>query len=273
MSGLLLGQSVAVPDGYAPELLTPIARATARATLGDPLPHWVGEDRWYGYEGSWLDAHGKPQAAVIEIGVPAHSPYLIESKSLKLYLNGFNQMRFAEGDALVARIQADLAAVAQAPVRVVLHPLTQFCRAVAADFGDPSACLLDAVAADDYRYHYDPTLLRIDSPTLCEQRFVMDAFRSLCPVTAQPDWASLYLRCFGPRVDPASLLRYLVSFRCHAEFHEQCIERIYTDLWRLGMTELMVWGRFLRRGGLEINPLRASSEMWLPQQWVADPRQ
>jgi len=102
---------------------------------------------------------------------------------------------------------------------------------------------------------------------------VMQAFRSLCPVTAQPDWASLYLRCFGPRVDPASLLRYLVSFRCHAEFHEQCIERIYTDLWRLGMTELMVWGRFLRRGGLEINPLRASSEMWLPQQWVADPRQ
>lgn len=273
MSALLLGQSVAVPEGYAPEVLTPIARATARAALGGDLPDWVGEDRWYGYECSWLDAHGKPQAAVIEIGVPVDSPCLIESKSLKLYLNGFNQTRFPVGDELVARIQADLSAVAQAPVRVVLHPLTQFSRTVALDFADPEALCLDTVSADDFCYHYDPALLSIRRSAFCEQRFVLHAFRSLCPVTAQPDWASLYLRLEGPQVDPAALLRYLVAFRCHAEFHEQCIERIYRDLWRLGMSQLLVWGRFLRRGGLEINPLRASSESWLPRQWVADPRQ
>ncbi|WP_217125863.1 hypothetical protein [Hydrogenophilus thiooxidans] len=273
MSGLLLGQTVAVPEGYAPQLLTPIARAIGRATLGDALPQWVGEDRWYGYECSWLDVNGKPQAAVIEIGVPADSPYLIESKSLKLYLNGFNQIRCGSGDALAARIEADLTAVANAPVRVLLHPLAHFSRAVASDFADPEALCLDTVPATDFCYHYDPTLLALSSSVPSEQRFVMQTFRSLCPVTAQPDWASLYLRCFGPSVDPAALLRYLVAFRCHAEFHEQCIERIYTDLWRLGMSELLVWGRFLRRGGLEINPLRASSEAWLPRHWVADSRQ
>lgn len=273
MSALWLGQQTPIPEGYAPHLLTPIPRAEGRRALGEPLPRWVGEDRWFGYECSWLDRSGRPQSAVIEIRVPADSPLLIESKSLKLYLHGFNQSCWDSPEALRHCIAADLSAAAGAPVTVLLHPPDRFVREVAWDFADPEALLLDTLPVARPPYDYDPQALALLGEEVVEQRFVMGNFRSLCPVTHQPDWASIYLRLLGPRVDPAALFRYLVSFRRHAGFHEQCVETIFTDLVRLGVTPLLVWGRFLRRGGLEINPVRAAAAEWLPARWLADPRQ
>ncbi len=270
---LLLGQTVAVPQGYAPELLTPIPRAAGRGHLPNPLPPWVGVDRWVGYEVSWLDGQGQPRAAVAELYVPADSPALIESKSLKLYFNGLNMTRWPSVAALRATITEDLSRVAGASVAVTLTGLQEWQPAVSPTFGDAAALLLDALSGNDFRYDYDPMLLAIADGPAVVQRYVMATFRSLCPVTGQPDWGSLYLRMVGPPLEPVALLRYLVSFRNHSGFHETCIETIYSDLWRLGMGELVVCGRFLRRGGWEINPVRAAHADLLPQVWFADPRQ
>jgi len=270
---LLLGQTVAVPQGYAPELLTPISRAEARSRLPHPMPTWIGVDRWVGYEVSWLDGNGQPRAAVAELFVPADSPALIESKSLKLYFNGLNMTRWPSVAALTETITDDLSRVVGAPVAVTLTEWHAWQPTVSRAFGDEAALILDSLSGNDFRYDYDPALLAIADGPPVEQRYVMATFRSLCPVTGQPDWGSLYLRMVGPPLEPVALLRYLVSFRNHSGFHETCIETIYADLWRLGIEELVVCGRFLRRGGWEIDPVRAAHPGLLPLVWFADPRQ
>lgn len=252
---LPLGRQVDYPRSYDPGLLFPIARSAGRSAIGlddgGPLP-FTGHDRWHAYELSWLDARGKPVATTATFVVPAGSPSLVESKSLKLYLNSFNGTRFDAADAVRTRIAADLSAAAGAPVEVALGlpPVEDHGDAVTIDtldveigcYGPPHAAFLSADAGD-----------------VVEETLSSELLKSNCPVTGQPDWADVRIAYRGPRIDRAGLLRYLVSFRDHCEFHEQCVERIFVDLsGRCAPEWLSVEARYTRRGGLDINPWRAT---------------
>ncbi len=252
---LPLGRAVEYPRGYDPSLLFPIPRAHGRAALGladAAAPPFAGHDRWHAYELGWLDARGKPAAATATFVVPAGSPNLIESKSLKLYLNSLNGARFDDAGAVRARIAGDLSRAAGAPVAVAfgLPPVE--------DGGDGTS--IDALDIDCDAYdHPRPEYLHADDGDIAEETLRSDLLKSNCPVTGQPDWAGVRIAYRGPRIDRAGLLRYLVSFREHAEFHEQCVERIYVDLAaRCRPRSLSVEARYTRRGGLDINPWRAS---------------
>jgi 7-cyano-7-deazaguanine reductase len=250
----LLGRHVDYPRHYDAGLLFPIARALGRAPLGiaaDALP-FIGSDRWHAYELSWLDGRGKPRVATATISVPAHAPNLIESKSLKLYLNAFNASRFADDTAVLACIERDLAQAAGAGVTVV--------------FGLPAIDTVEAgTSLDELDLdvdHYGPPraeFLQADAGEVVSETLSSALLKSNCPVTGQPDWARVSISYRGPRLDRAGLLRYLVSFRDHAEFHEQCVERIFVDLLRHTRPQaLSVEARYTRRGGLDINPWRAT---------------
>ncbi|HVR80591.1 MAG TPA: NADPH-dependent 7-cyano-7-deazaguanine reductase QueF [Luteimonas sp.] len=256
---LPLGRAVEYPRHYDPALLFPIARSIGRSalSLGAALP-FIGHDRWHAYELSWLDPHGKPMVATATFTVPADSPNLVESKSLKLYLNSLNASRFDTPEAVRARIAADLTKVAGADVAVAfgLPPML-----------DDDAQLIDtiALAIDDYgppnaRY------LQTDGDEEVAETLRSQLLKSNCPVTAQPDWAELRIAYRGARIDRAGLLRYVVSFRDHADFHEQCVERIFVDiLARCRPRALSVQARYTRRGGLDINPWRATADCAPPQ--------
>lgn len=266
-----LGQATAYPERYDPGLLFPIPRATQRAELGlgEHLP-FAGEDLWTAYELSWLDARGKPQVAIAEFRVPADSPCLIESKSWKLYLNSFAGERLGSPVELVERLRADLAAAAGARVGVALQ-LPQDWRLDARPL--PGECI-DAQELDiDCYGPPQPAFLQADAGEIVEERLVSHLLKSNCPVTGQPDWASLQIAYAGPRIERAGLLRYLVSFRDHSDFHEHCVERIFVDLWaRCAPTRLSVYARYTRRGGLDINPFR-SSEAGATAPDAREPRQ
>ena len=259
---LPLGREVAYPAHYDPTLLFPIARSVGRAALridGAPgsspahaLP-FIGHDRWQAYELSWLDARGKPMAATATFHVPCDSPNLVESKSLKLYLNSFNAHRVGSDDDLLATIVGDLSRAAGAPVSAVFGLPAMRDR-------DGDAVSIDAldIGIDSYGPP-DASLLSTVANDLAEEVLASDLLKSNCPVTGQPDWASLRIAYRGPRIDHAGLLRYLVSFRDHAEFHEQCVERIFVDLMaHCSPQALSVEARYTRRGGLDINPWRAT---------------
>lgn len=257
---LPLGRHVDYPRGYDAGLLFAIPRAIGREALGvdaAALP-FIGHDRWHAYELSWLDPRGKPVVGTATFVVPADSPRLVESKSLKLYLNGFNATRFERPADVHARIAADLSAVAGAPVAV---------RA-----GLPPVSTADAPGSIDGLdvevHHYGPPradLLSADAAEVVEEALSSELLKSNCPVTGQPDWADLRIAYRGPRIDRAGLLRYLASFRDHCEFHEQCVERIFVDLSaRCRPQWLSVEARYTRRGGLDINPWRASPGIAAP---------
>ena len=253
-----LGRAVAAPTRYAPELLFAIARAGQRAALGigSALP-FHGVDIWNAYELSWLDLRGKPCVALATLRVPAGSPQLIESKSLKLYLGSFGFERI-ERDDLGARIEADLSGAAGAPVTVALSDPGALTEALAlAELAGES---LDALELEID--HYGPPrddFLTADAQVTVTETLTSALFKSNCPVTGQPDWASVQVRYRGPRIDHAGLLRYLVSYRDHSDFHEACVERIFVDLLaRCAPVELSVYARYTRRGGLDINPYRST---------------
>lgn len=256
---ILLGKTVAASRHYAPSVLYPVARAIGRETLGIaglPLP-FCGVDVWHGYEVSWLDGHGKPRVALARFVVPCDSPCIVESKSFKLYLNSLNYTRF-ENQALVAQVIArDLSRVVGVAVTVEIMP---FDRAQSLQPVPIEGVLLDdlPVAIDDFEYQ--PSLLqRKEASVVVEEQLVSHLFRSNCPVTGQPDWASIRIGYRGQALDHASVLRYLLSFRDHQEFHEQCVERIFTDVQRqVAPDELTVEAFFTRRGGLDINPVRST---------------
>ncbi|MDY0073273.1 MAG: NADPH-dependent 7-cyano-7-deazaguanine reductase QueF [Thauera sp.] len=253
-----LGQAVAYRDTYAPELLFPIARQLKRDELGlaaGALP-FVGEDLWNAYEISWLDLRGKPVVALGRIRVPASSPCLIESKSFKLYLNSFNQQRCADVATVQAMLVADLSAAAGAAVSVELLPLLE--RPQRSSHYPHGFCL-DQLDIDVERYQPPaPELLRCGDEQVSETLY-SHLLKSNCLVTGQPDWGMLVVRYRGPAIDRESLLRYIISFRGHNEFHEQCVERVFCDLLQhCRPQQLAVWARYTRRGGLDINPFRAS---------------
>jgi 7-cyano-7-deazaguanine reductase len=249
-----LGREVAYPSHYDPSLLFPIPRTQGRGEIGvdaRALP-FIGHDRWHAYELSWLDTRGKPQVARATIQVPADSPNLIESKSLKLYLNSLNASRFDSAETVRGIIAADLSLTASTEVEVAFG-LPAFAAATGI-----SIDALDVVI-DDYGPPNAAHLVLADEAVV-EEHLHSDLLKSNCPVTGQPDWASLHLRYRGPQIDRAGLVRYLISFRDHAEFHEQCVERIFVDVLRnCRPLTLSVEARYTRRGGLDINPWRATS--------------
>ena len=259
-----LGKSSAYIATYSPELLFPIARAAKWAELGlsaETLPY-RGVDIWNCYELSWLLPSGKPVVAIGEFVIPADSPNIIESKSFKLYLNSLNQSVFESREALAEVIARDLSVAAGKPVTVRLRSLDE----VAAEgIATPAGVCIDEL--DVAIEHYDARraeLLSCDSGRMVEECLYSQLLKSNCPVTGQPDWGTLVVDYRGPALDRASLLAYVVSFRQHADFHEQCVERIFLDLQRLLQPErLIVHARYVRRGGLDINPWR-STEAGVP---------
>lgn len=252
-----LGKAVAYPTHYDPALLFPIARAGKRSELriGAELP-FHGFDVWNAYELGWLDARGKPRVALAEFRVPAESPNLIESKSFKLYLGSLAQHRLDGSDALRALLAHDLSQAAGSAVSVVLTPVTSHAVRIEPLAGE----LIDElpIGID----HYGPPradFLRVDDGSTVEETLLSHLLRSNCPVTGQPDWGSVQIGYRGPRIDRAGLLRYLISFRQHSEFHEQCVERIFVDVMaRCAPSQLSVYARYTRRGGLDINPWRSN---------------
>ena len=252
---LPLGRSVDYPRGYDASLLFPISRSLGRDPLGvqaGALP-FIGNDRWHAYELGWLDGRGKPQVATATIVVQADSPSLIESKSLKLYLNSFNATAFASAESMCARMVADLSRVAGGPVQVLLG-------LPAMDDRRDDATLIDGLDIDINHYGPpQPAFIVADAARTVSETLTSELLKSNCPVTGQPDWARLVIAYRGPQLDRAGLLRYLVSFRDHSGFHEQCVEQIFCDLMRHAQPQhLSVEARYTRRGGLDINPWRAT---------------
>lgn len=260
-----LGKSVVYPERYDPGLLMPISRAENRQLLGldvSDLP-FCGADIWNAFELSWLNTKGKPQVARARFIFPCTSPALIESKSFKLYLNSLNQHAFADIEEARQCITQDLSNAAGAEVEVLLQPFSGMQEVLDV----PTGLCLDNQDITCTQFEPDVKLLELTDANAAFEAIVdevlyTDLFRSRCPVTGQPDWGTVTVCYQGPQINHASLLQYLVSYRQHHDFHENCVERIYCDvLQRCRPQSLSVEANFLRRGGLDINPVRATSEM------------
>jgi 7-cyano-7-deazaguanine reductase len=265
-----LGKSSAYADQYDASLLFPLPRLTKRAEIGlpDAIP-FLGADLWTAFELSWLNLRGKPQVALAHFTIPCETPHIIESKSFKLYLNSFNNSRFADAAAVLARLRADIGEAvwrgSETPGSVGARLLSpeQFDREAVQELDGLS---LDRLDIECTRYTPAPELLRADtSQAPVTEVLTSNLLKSNCLVTGQPDWGSVRIAYSGHQIDQEGLLQYLVSFRNHNEFHEQCVERIYMDIWtRCKPTKLTVYARYTRRGGLDINPLRTSHPQPLP---------
>ena len=259
MAILSLGQATQYPDQYDPSLLFPIPRAENRAKLGfkdsQALP-FVGVDIWNAFELSWLNKKGKPQIALAEFQIPADSPNMIESKSFKLYLNSLNNTHFEDEHQLRELIIKDLSIVAGSKITTRIQATDAVAKK---GMQEMSGVLLDRLDIEvDPNLPADPNLLGVnDSFGPIEQCLVSHLLKSNCPVTGQPDWASVQIRYQGRPILEEGLLRYLIGFRQLGEFHEHCVETIFTDIKRQCKPEkLSVYARYTRRGGLDINPFR-----------------
>jgi len=261
LSGLTLGKPTEYHDTYQPSLLQAVPRSINREPLGiypQNLP-FHGADIWTLYELSWLNAKGLPQVAVGEVTLNANSLNLIESKSFKLYLNSLNQTRFADWGEVRSILEQDLSACAQGDVGVALFRLQEL---DGQPIGHFSGYCIDEqdINIDNYQFTAD-YLQQATQPEIVEEQLVSHLLKSNCLITNQPDWGSVQISYRGPRIQREALLRYLVSFRHHNEFHEQCVERIFNDILRFCQpSRLSVYARYTRRGGLDINPWRSNGE-------------
>ena len=255
--GRLLGQTSGYPTAYCPEVLEPIARTRGRQSLlGDAAWPYFGEDVWTAYEVAFLGPDGRPHVGAAQLHVPCHSSHIVESKSLKLYLFGLNNTVFANRQAYADCVCRDVGRAVGAEVHwtwLDAHAPGVLPQPVGGRSIDDAPfekkSLAEATGA-----------LKSHGPVVTE-RLYSELLRSLCPVTAQPDWATLVVESTGPALDAASLLAYVVAYRDHQGFHEQCVERIFLDLWRrCDLTALTVYARYTRRGGIDINPLRSTHE-------------
>jgi len=253
-----LGKAVTYGGQYDASVLYPIPRAEKRHEIGigEVLP-FSGVDIWNAYEFSWLDARGKPKVALIEFRIPITSPNIIESKSFKLYLNSYMQTRFGDSEILRQQIARDLSQAAGANVSVMLVTVNAI---ASAEIEVLEGTLIDDLPIDIENYGPpNAKYLSADPGIVTDEVLVSHLLKSNCPVTGQPDWASVQIAYRGPRLDRDGLLRYLISYREHNEFHEQCVERIFVDILReCSPQRLSVYARYTRRGGLDINPFRAS---------------
>lgn len=262
MGVLPLGQKTDYVSEYDPGLLFPIARVDKWRDMGiesERLP-FHGEDIWNAYELSWLNKKGKPIVALAEFRLPCSSPNIIESKSFKLYLNSLNQMRYQDQFEVQEILEKDLSAAAGAPVSVIIRDVDAMESLVVLT---PDYCI-DELDVEINEYHPNADLLTVKETVQVEERLVSHLLKSNCPVTNQPDWGSVFIDYQGDQIDHASLLKYIASFREHTDFHEQCVERIFIDIMtRCKPQSLVVYARYVRRGGLDINPYRSTSPIVL----------
>ena len=263
MAEFVLGQQSAYPTHYDPNLLFPIARAKNRASLGvnnKSSPPFFGVDLWNAYELAWLNLKGKPQIALTEFIIPADSPNMIESKSFKLYLNSLNQHCFADFTAVKTCLQYDLSQVLGTGLQVrLIQPCEITSNKKMAPIEELDGQLLDRLDIEvNSHQNADPLLLKADHTSApITQTLVSHLLKSNCPVTGQPDWASVQIQYQGRPIDEEGLLRYLIGFRQLGEFHEHCVEKIFCDIKIQCQPEkLSVYARYTRRGGLDINPFR-----------------
>ncbi|NMH59729.1 NADPH-dependent 7-cyano-7-deazaguanine reductase QueF [Alteromonas ponticola] len=256
---LTLGKTVGYESVYNSALLQSVPRTLNRDSLSisaDNLP-FHGEDIWTGYELSWLLPSGKPQVAIFDCYVPVTSPNIIESKSFKLYLNSFNQSRFESIEDVRTTLSNDLSRCAGAPVRVNIYTPDEF---NTLQFAHWEGTVLDDLDIEVHAYQPDTSLLKTSTLNVSET-LISHLLKSNCLITQQPDWASILIRYSGEQIDHKALLTYLISFRQHNEFHEQCVERIFCDLMsHCKPKHLTVFARYTRRGGLDINPFRSNFE-------------
>lgn len=254
----LLGQATPYCKTYDPGILFPIPRQEKRDELGfdlNSLP-FQGLDIWTAYEVSWLNAKGKPVAVIAEFAFPADSPNLIESKSFKLYLNSFNGTRFSSQQEVEDLWVKDLSAACGGEVQVDVRSLNSDEMLIGQLPGEN----LDDLDIEVDTYQVKPELLSVDTEVV-EETLNSHLLKSNCLVTGQPDWGSIVIRYEGPQINHENLLKYLISFREHNEFHEQCVERVFTDIMRQCKPQkLTVYARYVRRGGLDINPYRSNFE-------------
>ena len=258
---LSLGKQVDYEFEYNPGLLQGVPRSLSRDTLdlaNSSLP-FDGIDTWTGYELSWLNLKGKPNVAILECHVPITSENLIESKSFKLYLNSFNQTKFASAEDVRQVLQADLSACAGETIEVKLILPEQF---TSLQFKEFEGTLLDSLDVEIEQYSPNTQFLAVvKSGAEVKETLISHLLKSNCLITSQPDWASIQIRYEGKAIEHEGLLKYLISFRQHNEFHEQCVERIYNDIMQHCQPDkLTVCARYTRRGGLDINPFRSNYE-------------
>lgn len=265
-----LGKASAYVDQYDATLLFPLPRLAKREEIGaGAQPPFFGADLWTAFELSWLNLRGKPQVALVHFTIPCETPNLIESKSFKLYLNSFNNSRFADAGEVQARLRTDLSEAVwrgseqKGSVGVQLVGVDRFDQQQVQEL---DGLLLDRLDVECTQYTPAPQLLRAaQEETPVTETLVSHLLKSNCLVTGQPDWGSVQIRYSGAPIDQEGLLQYLVSFRNHNEFHEQCVERIFMDIWtRCQPIKLAVYARYTRRGGLDINPYRTSHPGALP---------
>lgn len=258
LSKTLLGQSTDYIDQYSPALLYPLPRKAKRDELGiDSLSlPFKGVDIWNSYELSWLSSSGKPQVAIVEFSFPCDSANIIESKSFKLYLNSLNQSVFDSVNELEAVLAKDLSAVAESDVSVKIISLDE---GGELHSGIQGRQLIDRLDVSEFSYDVNASTLSSTEGKYVEQQLVSHLLKTNCPVTGQPDWASVLIDYSGNEIDQEGLLRYIVSYRNHQDFHEQCVERIFIDIMdKCKPEKLTVYARYTRRGGLDINPLRST---------------
>ena len=271
-----LGKASTYADRYDASLLFPIARASKREEIGlhaNATPPFFGADMWTAFELSWLNLRGKPQVALAHFTIPCESPNIIESKSFKLYLNSFNNTQFPDAEAVLAHLRAD---VNEAVWRGVTVQSSVGVRLIGPELFDREPIYeldglnLDRLDIECNRYTPAPDLLKTlddqgNAQGPVSEVLVSNLLKSNCLVTGQPDWGSVQISYTGAAIDQEGLLQYLVSFRNHNEFHEQCVERIFMDVWtRCKPLKLTVYARYTRRGGLDINPFRTSHPQALP---------
>ncbi|HHF4620791.1 7-cyano-7-deazaguanine reductase [Haemophilus influenzae] len=261
LKSLKLGQKTEYASQYDRTLLQPVPRALNRDGLGitQNQPFTIGADIWTAYEISWLNEKGLPQVAIADIYLDYQSQNLIESKSFKLYLNSFNQSKFADFNAVQQTMQGDLSECAQGDVKVRLNPVAVY------DSQKIDHLQGDCIDEQDIEitsYEFNADWLKdCVSDEIVEEKLVSHLLKSNCLITNQPDWGTLHIHYVGKKIDHEKLLRYVVSFRQHNEFHEQCVERIFCDLMHYAKPEkLTVYARYTRRGGLDINPFRSNFE-------------
>ena len=261
---LILGVKTAYPENYNAGLLCAIPRKKGRQLISIENSYtFYGEDIWTAYEVSWLDLKGKPVVAVVEVTLSCDTKNIVESKSLKLYLNSLNQMKCESSDEIEEIVKKDIAHCVDGFVDVHSYSLDAFCNRGLPSF---SGVLIDSLDVSIDFYDLDASFLfREESDCIITETLYSHLLKTNCPVTNQPDWASIMIKYTGRKISAAGLLKYIISYRHHQDFHEQCVERIYSDISALCRPqELEVYARYSRRGGIDINPYRSSSKMHPP---------
>lgn len=257
-----LGKTTIYSDQYDASLLDPIPRTKARQA---ELPvTFIGVDLWTAFEISWLNPQGLPQIAIGEFIFFCTSEAIVESKSFKLYLNSLIQTRFDSRQQVIDLLSADLSAATGSKVDVILYDIEEYNGLN--PIAEPKGSCLDHQQVTIEAYQPDADLLSAKSDHVVTETLYSHLLKTNCPVTDQPDWASIYISYTGPQIDRAGLLQYIVSFRQHQDFHEQCVEKFFTDiLLHCHCAELTVYARYMRRGGLDINPFRSTSQTVPPR--------